>query len=253
MKFKKGVTFIIPCYNESNRISLTINTLLKISNNVKGLKINIVAVNDGSTDSTGKLLEYYQKKIKYFRVVTHKNNMGLGLSIQSALTFVCMDKFMVVPGDNDLPYSTILNLICLRNKADLISCFFVDRENRGIIRGFLSSIFCLIYASFFDVPLQYINGPCMYSTKAAKNISLKSERFSIIAELNTKILKKGATFAEVISCRQTGSIGSSALRLSSLFEALKTFIVLLFEIHLLNKKRFSKKPVRIILQPIYEN
>ncbi len=62
---------IIPCYNSSKYIRKTIDTVL--SQNYEHLEI--VAIDDGSTDTTRKILEEYLPKI---RILSHPNNANLG-------------------------------------------------------------------------------------------------------------------------------------------------------------------------------
>ena len=52
------ISFIIPCYNCANTVSESIESILKL-----GLKTyEICMVDDGSTDTTYKLLQHYKEK-----------------------------------------------------------------------------------------------------------------------------------------------------------------------------------------------
>jgi glycosyltransferase involved in cell wall biosynthesis len=68
---KSKVAVIIPCYNASKYIRKTLDSVL--NQNYKDLEI--VAIDDGSTDETKKILESYVPKI---RVLSHPNNANLG-------------------------------------------------------------------------------------------------------------------------------------------------------------------------------
>ncbi len=52
-----SVTVIVPCYNEENTIANTIHSLLQL--NYPEGKLDIIVVNDGSSDKTGEILKKY--------------------------------------------------------------------------------------------------------------------------------------------------------------------------------------------------
>ena len=57
MKNKKLLTVTVPCYNSQNYIKDCIDSLL-----VGGERVEIIIINDGSTDNTGKIADEYAEK-----------------------------------------------------------------------------------------------------------------------------------------------------------------------------------------------
>ena len=68
---KYSVAVIIPCYNSSKYIQKTIESVL----NQDYENLEIIAIDDGSTDETRKILESYLPKI---RMLSHPNDANLG-------------------------------------------------------------------------------------------------------------------------------------------------------------------------------
>ena len=68
---RHSVAVIIPCFNSSKFIEKTIESAL--TQDYKDLEI--VAIDDGSTDETRKILESYLPKV---RILSHPNNSNLG-------------------------------------------------------------------------------------------------------------------------------------------------------------------------------
>ncbi|HJN57156.1 MAG TPA: glycosyltransferase, partial [Candidatus Woesearchaeota archaeon] len=70
-----GISVVIPVYNEEKNISVLHN---KVSDVLR--KINkdyeIIFVDDGSTDSSFKILESLQKKSKNTKVIKFRSNFG---------------------------------------------------------------------------------------------------------------------------------------------------------------------------------
>ena len=58
------------------------------------------------------------------------------------------EKFIVIPGDNDLTADTIASGLSKISKADLIMIFPVNIENRSKIRNIISITFKMIYLMF---------------------------------------------------------------------------------------------------------
>jgi glycosyltransferase involved in cell wall biosynthesis len=66
-----SVAVVIPCYNTSKYVSRTIESALLQT----GVNVEIIAVDDGSTDNTLSVIKTYEPHI---RVLTHQGNANLG-------------------------------------------------------------------------------------------------------------------------------------------------------------------------------
>lgn len=86
-----GVTFLVPAYNEEDYIEDTIEGLLALDYPAE--KLDIIAINDGSTDGTLEKLQRYADRI----TIIDKENTGKANSLNRALERVetevvaCMD------------------------------------------------------------------------------------------------------------------------------------------------------------------
>ncbi len=93
------VSIVIPAYNEENNILETINSVLKI--NYPRDKLEVIVVNDGSTDSTRAKVEAFIKKSKRVILINQKNQgkaaaLNKGLKMARGDFFVCLDADSVV-------------------------------------------------------------------------------------------------------------------------------------------------------------
>lgn len=240
-----SVTIMIPALNEERRIGATLDTVLGIAARQPGLRLEILVVDDGSQDNTARIVAGYAERFPAVRLVRHPVNRGLGQAFRTALAEATGDKFLIVPGDNDMPASTLGALLAQVDAADIVMCFFLNREQRGRIRNALSTVFGLIYATCFDLYVQYINGPCVYPVAKLRELQLTSTRFSIVAEINVKLLRQGVSFFEVPSYRQTGLAGSSSFSLRNLAETLSVFCRLFYEVHFRSPARYAHRPIRV--------
>jgi len=241
------LTLFVPALNEERNIAGTLEAISRVLASCPGKTAEILVVDDGSNDRTAEIVEGIARSNPAVVLVKNPRNLGLGASLQVAIARAAGRQILIVPGDNDMPASTLLELLRYSDKADMVMCFFTNRELRGWRRNILSTLFGLLYTTCFDVYPQYINGPCVYPVAELRKLRLFSTRFSIVAEINVKLLRQGVTFLEVASYRQVGMKGSTSFSLRNLVETATVFWRLLYEVYIGNPKAYSKRPVRVTL------
>lgn len=120
------VSIIIPVYNASLYIDKCFHELL----NQTYKDYEIIAINDGSTDDTAKILKKYESKYPFIKVINQNNtgqaiarNKAIELAKGEYLTFIDIDDFV------DTHYiEELLNAI-VTNKADLAYCDYYEYYN----------------------------------------------------------------------------------------------------------------------------
>ena len=81
MYHKPKVSVIIPCYNSADFLKKAVDSALNQSLS----EIEIILVDDGSTDKTPTLLQHYKMSDNRIEVITHSKNLGLGAARNSAI------------------------------------------------------------------------------------------------------------------------------------------------------------------------
>lgn len=240
-----SLTVAIPALNEERNIESTLRSVLAAAEKTPSLRVEMVVVDDGSTDRTAEIVQDFARRHGNIRLIRNPRNLGLGMSIRRAFESATTDKFLFIPGDNDIPLATLELLFRNAHVAEVVMCYFQNNEIRARPRLVLSTIFGLIYTICFELYVQYINGPAVYPLAKLRDLELRSTRFSIVAEINVKLLRQGVTFVEVPGTRQVGLAGSTSLSWRSLLETVRVFLHLFFEVHVRNRGRYAKRPVRV--------
>jgi len=101
------VSIIIPCYNEGPNVVETIEAAAK--QNYPNFEV--IAVNDGSRDDTGTILDGLTKKYPQLRVVHHAANQGKAMSMRTASLVARGEFFVCVDGDAMLHPNATLYMV----------------------------------------------------------------------------------------------------------------------------------------------
>jgi glycosyltransferase involved in cell wall biosynthesis len=240
-----SLTVAIPALNEEENVPLTVASVLSAAAKAPGLQVEIIVIDDGSTDRTSAVVTELARQHPNVRLLRNPQNMGLGASIRRAIQEATAERFIIVPGDNDMPVATLQTLFRNADAADIVMTYFLNEEIRGRVRYLISDAFRLLYTTVFDLYLVYINGPAIYPVARLRELDLCSTRFSIVAEINVKLLRQGLSFIELPSRRQTGIEGSTSASLRTLAETARVFVRLLWDVFVKQRDRFARRPVRV--------
>lgn len=93
----KLLTVTVPCYNSQDYMEGCINSLL-----AGGDRVEIIIINDGSTDDTGRIAENYAARFPGIVKVIHQENGGHGEGINQGLAHASGTYFKVVDSDDTL-------------------------------------------------------------------------------------------------------------------------------------------------------
>ncbi len=113
-----AVSIVIPAYNEEKNIIATLSSLIRL--NFPKDKLDIIVVNDGSTDNTKNAVRQFiaRNKAYHIKLVSKKNEgkgaaLNDGLAISKGEFFVCLDSDSIVTKDaleKVLPHFTDANI-----------------------------------------------------------------------------------------------------------------------------------------------
>lgn len=105
----KLLSIVVPCYNSQDYMKKCIDSLL-----VGGDEVEIIVVDDGSTDSTAEIADGYAEKYSNIVKVIHKENGGHGSAVNAGLDFASGLYFKVVDSDDwvkESSYKEILDTL----------------------------------------------------------------------------------------------------------------------------------------------
>lgn len=239
MKIKKNflVSIIIPCYNEINTIGFIIKKIFAVKNLAK----QIIIVDDGSTDpSVFFIKKNFINKID--KLIEHKNNLGKGAAIKSAIKHVKGD--IIIIQDADLEYypSDYNKLIRpIVNSVHKVVYGSRVLNKKRYSYGNFTSLFKVFANHILTIFSNIVNRQNLtdahtcykvFHKSVFKKLNLEESDFSFCPEVTTKISKMNIKIFEV-PIKYTGRDYSEGKKIN-FFDGIKAILVLL-------KYKFFKK------------
>lgn len=115
MVFKNPlVTIIIPAYNHEKYVQAALNSIY--AQDYK--KIQLIVINDGSTDNTAKKICSYQKQTGKNFTFIDKPNEGIGVTLNRGLKLAKGEIFYYLASDDQLLPGAISRIVTLFTKCD---------------------------------------------------------------------------------------------------------------------------------------
>ena len=118
----KLISFVVCCYNSAKYMSKCVDSLL-----AGGDDVEIIIIDDGSKDETGKIADDYKAKYPNIIQVIHQENSGHGGGVQNGLAIATGKYFKVVDSDDWVDadaYQEFLNV--LRDDEDDVDLYITD-------------------------------------------------------------------------------------------------------------------------------
>jgi glycosyltransferase involved in cell wall biosynthesis len=190
------LSVVMPVYNELRTVEEIVGRVLAVP-----LRIELVAVDDASTDGTRDLLERLARE-RGFRLLAQERNRGKGAAVRRGIAEATGD--VIVVQDADLEYSPeeypeLIDLI-VRGKADAVfGSRFIGRHRCFLFTHYLANLFLNLVTNVLYNTTMTDMETCFKAVRAEllKSLDLKSDRFGIEPEITAKLFKRGARVYEV--------------------------------------------------------
>lgn len=129
----KLISIVVPVYNVEQYLKQCVDSILKQTYK----NIEIILVDDGSKDNSGKICDEYCKKYENCRVI-HKKNAGLGMARNSGLKIIKGRYVSFVDSDDWIKPDAIEQLYnaLTEKKVDFCKCGFIRfRNDEKVLRS----------------------------------------------------------------------------------------------------------------------
>jgi glycosyltransferase involved in cell wall biosynthesis len=185
----------VPCYNEAGNLEkVTENVVKKLSEIFDDFEV--ILVDDGSSDDTGKIADKLAEMYPQVRVVHHEVNRGYGGAVKSGYYAARKELVCLYPGDGQFDISEITRMLPIMDKADIAATYRIDRRD-PFHRKVNQFLYNKAIWFLFGIPLRDIDcGFKLMKSKIFKTIELETTGALIDAEFYFKCKRKGFTYIE---------------------------------------------------------
>lgn len=192
-----SLSITIPAFNEDKTIETVVKEVIQeVSKLFKDYEI--LLVNDGSTDKTGKIIDLLAKKNKHIKVIHHKTNKGFTGAMKSCLFNAQKNLVLLAPADGQFNFKELYKFTEAIKGYDMV-IGYKKESNEGFYRKFSSKLIYTLYQKLFDVSIREISTVFMWRKNVIDSIKIESaDRGSMfLYEFFYKAIKNKFKYVEI--------------------------------------------------------
>lgn len=194
------ISVFLPCYNEEAVLEKTVEKTLSVIRE-QFTNWELILINDGSSDNTGKIIDGFAKADKRIIALHHRQNRGYGAALKSGFYTSRYPWIAFIDGDGQFDFSEIDSFVSTQQKtgADLVIGYY-RRRQVPFFRKVNTFVWQSVVFLLFGLKVRDID--CAFKLISRKVIDtipqLESERGAFISsELLIKSKKAGFKIVEV--------------------------------------------------------
>lgn len=234
------LSLVVPCYNEAECIPATLPALCAAFAR-SGRRLELVAVDNGSSDGTGERLEALRARGLPVRIVRIDVNRGYGHGVLAGLAQarapwvgwahadgqVDPEDVVRLFGELATTGPTTLGKVCRR--------FRMDGTSRRVVTFFCNTLMRLLWPGLGSLD---VNGsPKIFHRDALRRLQLDSKLWFLDAEILIKARHMGLRVLELNAFARPRHRGVSKVRAAALWEIFSAMLRYRFTAHLEPWKR----------------
>jgi len=190
-----SISVFFPCYNERDNVARTTEQALAVLEEI-GADFEVIIVDDGSSDGTGRIADEIASSNSRVKVVHHHTNLGYGAALQSGFRTASKELVFYTDGDGQFDISELPPLLPLIKQYDIVSCYRLARQDSALrkINGWCwTKLVCLLFGmKVRDIDCAFK----LYKRKIFDNIKLVSTGALIDTEILARAAGKGYTITQ---------------------------------------------------------
>ncbi len=192
------LSILLPVYNEKDTVVQILDSIFSVD---WPIDVEVIAVNDGSSDGSREILDSVKGHYSRLHVFHHSVNKGKGSAIRSALAHASGEVITIQDADLEYDPLELVSLIkpILQNRSDVVygSRFLRACDSpraHQLVNKFLTSLsnkFTGLHLTDMETCQKVIRREFL------QDIRIRSNRFGLEPEITAKLARRGARFTEL--------------------------------------------------------
>ena len=230
MKKIKSISLMFPLYKDKSTVELMITKSSAVLKKLNS-KYEIIIVDDGCPQNSGKLAEKIAKKFANIKIFFHKKNLGYGAALKTGLKKCKNDWIFMIDGDAEYDVDDLFRLLRVSKNYDLVITYRYKKKYTTY-RIIISWVYNAVLRLIFNIKFKDIStGSRLVSRKLIRHIKLKSNSPFVGAELAIKAKLAGYKVGEIGIHTFPRTFGTGAsVSLKNILLTLKDMILLFMRI-----------------------
>ena len=185
-----SISVFFPCYNEQDNVTRVVEQAVDVLEKLKA-DFEVIIVDDGSSDSTGKIIDELSGKNDRIKAVHHEINLGYGAALQSGFKAATKELVFYTDGDGQFDINEMPPLLELMEQCDIVSCYRLNRQD-NFIRKINAWCWTKLVCFLFGLKIRDIDCAFkLYRRVIFDNINLVSTGALIDTEILARAIRKG--------------------------------------------------------------
>ena len=190
-----SISVFFPCFNEQENVTQTVERALNVLEKLN-VDFEIIIVDDGSSDNTGKTADEISSRNDKVKVVHHERNSGYGAALQSGFRTAAKELVIYTDGDGQFDINEMPPLLPMMKQFDIVSCYRLKRQDPFIrkVNGWCwTKLVCLLFGMRIrDIDCAFK----LYKRKIFDDIKMTSKGALIDTEILARAKYKGYTITQ---------------------------------------------------------
>jgi len=196
------LSIVIPCFNEETTLERCLQNVLEIQDET--LSLEILIVDDCSTDNSLKLAEKFSENHPEVTVLRHERNRGKGAALQTGFQHATGQIVAIQDADLEYDPADLKRMVApiVNNQADVVlgSRFAAGSAHRVLyFWHYLGNKFLTLLSNMFS-DLNLTDMECCYKVfrrEIIQQINIQESRFGVEPELVAKVAQKRVRIYEM--------------------------------------------------------
>ena len=161
------LSIVIPCFNEEEVISDSISILRKLCGAFDDLCVELLFVDDGSSDRTAQILSAEAIKDPRIKVIVFSRNFGHQIAVSAGIDAASGDAVVLIDADMQDPPEVVIKMVDKwREGFDVVYGVRTERLGESFFKKQSASYFYRILNKLADVPIPLDTGDFRLMTKS---------------------------------------------------------------------------------------
>ncbi|MCZ6507284.1 MAG: glycosyltransferase family 2 protein [Acidobacteria bacterium] len=192
----KALSLVLPAFNEEESIATAIDEADTALRQL-ACTYEIIVVDDGSGDSTARVVEEKARTNEHVRLLSHSTNRGYGAALRTGFEAARSPLIAFTDADCQFYLDDLGLLLARAHDQDVVCGFRVDRQDPWP-RRFYSACYNGFVRGLLSVPVRDCDCALkIFRAETLAAIRIETDGFLVNAEILAKLKMQGSRIAEV--------------------------------------------------------